>query len=172
MPDPKLKEAIEEAKAILKKHDIGGIVLLSSQTHTEFWMDLEPSWSCAKSEGEHGIRIKAMRADYPNEETHKKVLADTAGLILGLADTTRLVTHQLDAVIRMMAAKFKIQHYSILEGQSTRPDTKAPLVMGNSEVTDLLVELIVDELGNKDDAEFAAKSRKFCRKLREVLNAK
>lgn len=36
MPDAKLKEAMEEIKAVLTKHDIAAIVLLQSQTHSEF----------------------------------------------------------------------------------------------------------------------------------------
>lgn len=45
-PDPKLKEAMKEITRVLEKHDIGGHIILSSQSHGEYFLHL-PSWSKA-----------------------------------------------------------------------------------------------------------------------------
>ena len=86
MPDPKLKQAAEEIKAILKRHDITATVCLQSQGHLEFLRVLEATWSCARLEptpdgGE--IRIRAKRADFESADAQKQMVSDTAGMVFG-----------------------------------------------------------------------------------------
>lgn len=62
--DPKLKVAMEEIKAVLKKHDIAGVVVLHNNDgpghgHGEYAMVLDPSYSCA-SLNEGMVRLKEL----------------------------------------------------------------------------------------------------------------
>lgn len=62
--DPKLRLALEEIKAILKRHDIMVFFHLGSLTHGGFMLHTDTSWSVVKVEtpgkdGRSGIRIKA-----------------------------------------------------------------------------------------------------------------
>lgn len=65
-PDPKLKQAAKEIAAICEKHDIGGYIILSSQTHGEYLLHF-PKWSKAFMEtnpnGNQAIRFKAKEKD-------------------------------------------------------------------------------------------------------------
>lgn len=99
MPDPKLQAAAEEIKDIMKKHDIGGLIVLASPTHLEFLHKFDPSWSCASYEvieGLEGIRIRCKREDFPSVEAQKKSLEDTVGMMMGIGDHCRNVVEAAD----------------------------------------------------------------------------
>jgi hypothetical protein len=54
---PKLKKAMEEIKAIVKKYDIGAAVVLHAPGFSEYLNHIETSYSVAKFEP-NGIRFK------------------------------------------------------------------------------------------------------------------
>lgn len=116
MPDPKLQAAVLEIQAVLKKHDIGGVVLLASQTNTHFSYELCPSWSCARVEAD-GIRIKALRKDFASREAQQKVLTDTTGMILGFHTTLLHVAEQMQSLALVLGRHFEISHWDKLEPQ-------------------------------------------------------
>lgn len=80
---PKLKIAMEEIKAVLKKHDIAGAVVLHTPGHSEFLMKIDPSWSCAKIErGQIIVRnIGFSRAK------KKKTAEDTVNMVCLMGET-------------------------------------------------------------------------------------
>lgn len=87
MPDPKLKTVAAEIKAVLNKHDVAGIVLLTSKTHSEFMYELMPSWSCCIEEQREGgrvVRFRALRKDYPSKEAQQTAISDSVGMVMGL----------------------------------------------------------------------------------------
>ena len=63
MVDPKLKEAMAEISAILKKHDIAGIVTLVSEDDSECLYALEPSWSVVRVQAGK-IQFDSKRKDF------------------------------------------------------------------------------------------------------------
>jgi hypothetical protein len=76
--DPNLREAMEEIKAVLKKHDCMGAIILVSPTHSEFLFHPEASWSVVHFEddpdgpqGAQMIRIRSKRADFPSKEAQR-----------------------------------------------------------------------------------------------------
>lgn len=69
---PKLKKAMEEIKAILKKHDIAGSVILHTPGFSEYLNHIEPSYSLMWFENGR-CRIKAKKDN--------KHLADTVNMI-------------------------------------------------------------------------------------------
>lgn len=111
MPDPKLKTAAEEIKAVLKKHDIGAVVVLGSQSHTEFLIEIAPTWSCAWMEGNF-LRIRSQRSEYPSLEAQKKKLEDTVGLVMGFIDASRRNIESLEAVVALIGQKMDVSHWS------------------------------------------------------------
>lgn len=118
MPDPKLKTAMEQIKAVLKKHDIGGIVVLGSQTHTQFSREYTPTWTCISLEEHDGktvLRVKALRKDFSSLEAHKKCLEDSMGLLAGFADAIENEREQLVAVLLQIAKTVQFEHVSKLE---------------------------------------------------------
>lgn len=120
MPDPKLKAAMEEIKTVLKKHDIGGVVVLGSPTHSEFLREYCPSWTCMTYEeqgNEKRLRFRALKKDYPTKEEWKQRITDSMGLLLGFVHVLEQETKMLDHVIRQIAPHFEsIEHMDRYEG--------------------------------------------------------
>lgn len=97
---------MEEIKAIVKKHDIGAMVVLHTPGHSEYYMNISPSYSCAKQEGDT-VRIKAKLKDFNGDKKAWEIkVTDTSNLLTHLGETgarTAMsilnVSKQLDQVI-------------------------------------------------------------------------
>lgn len=111
MPDPKLKIAAEEIKAVLLKYDCAAIVILCSESHLEYLHHVTPSWSCAKLEGNE-LRIKAKREDFPTLEAQKKCVTDTIGMVVGFLDAANNTAAQMTEVARLLATQFEFSHFT------------------------------------------------------------
>ncbi len=94
---PKLKVAMEEIKAILKKHDIAGVISLHTPGHGEFFMGIEPTYSCAKLMP-NGVHFKAKKEDYNNELKRHTDMRDTVNMITILTDLTAKNAYNLIGV--------------------------------------------------------------------------
>jgi hypothetical protein len=89
---PKLKNAAEEIKAILEKHDIAGHVVLHTPGHGEYFTKLDPSYSCAffdMTPGKEGIRFRArLQEDYKGDSAKRqKAVTDTSNMMNILCTT-------------------------------------------------------------------------------------
>ena len=62
---PKLKNAMEEIKQVLKKHDIGGLIILHTPGYGEHYIKLSPSYSALELTRKGVI----MRAKGKSQET-------------------------------------------------------------------------------------------------------
>lgn len=98
MPDQNLKNAMEEIKEVLKKHDCGAFVLLAGPAHLEYLYEVSPSWSCATLNAEGVLRIKAMREDYPDDVSHQLAIEQTVGMFLGFADACQSTVNNMSAI--------------------------------------------------------------------------
>lgn len=58
---PKLKMAAADIKAVLAKYDIAAIVVLQEPSHTEFFMQVDPSYSAAYLENQQ-LRLRQVLA--------------------------------------------------------------------------------------------------------------
>lgn len=94
---PKLKKAMTEVKEILLKYDIGASVILHNPSgHSEYLLRIDPSYSCARFEGDY-LRVKSKLSDYGGDkEAQKKSIADTINLISHLKDVSRNTASQLN----------------------------------------------------------------------------
>lgn len=70
--DPKMKEAMAEIKAVIKKYDCAAFVLLNSPIASEFINDITPSWSVMRfdqsEKGEPAIRFRSKKGDFKTKE--------------------------------------------------------------------------------------------------------
>jgi hypothetical protein len=86
----KLKVVAEAIKDILRKNDVAAAVVLHSPGHGEYFVHLNPSYSCAYMYNDNEIRFYSKRKDYKTaEEQHEKQVA-TANMLCVLADITAL----------------------------------------------------------------------------------
>lgn len=86
--DPKLREAAEELKAVCRKYDCAGVVLLVSPTHAEFVNHLEASWSAIRADGNQ-VRIRCKREDFSSIEEQRKVVDATSHLLTSVHEWSR-----------------------------------------------------------------------------------
>jgi hypothetical protein len=120
MPDPKLKTAMEEIKAVLKKHDIAAVVVLASMTHLEFLRQYQASWNGLKLEQlPEGVelRVRALREDFPSKEAHEECVALSVGTILGFRDALVNEINALGMVAELLAKHIQIEHMTKQEGK-------------------------------------------------------
>lgn len=109
--DPKLKQAMEEIKSVLKNYDIAGTAILQSQTHGEWLNEISPSWSCAKLEGE-ALQVKALAKDYPSIAARNEAIEVTVGMLCAFRDGSNKLRENMEAVLAMLSQKFEIEHVS------------------------------------------------------------
>lgn len=77
---PKLKIAMGEIKAILKKHEIGGFVIIHTPGFSEYLNHINPPYSCAKmANGGFEVRLKADEVGGP--EKARQIAQDTLNMI-------------------------------------------------------------------------------------------
>jgi hypothetical protein len=83
----RLKIARAEIEAVLKKHDIGGAVVLHTPGMTEWFYDIRPSYSCAWiDDAASMVRVRSKLADFGGDaEAQRRGQAATANLLHGHA---------------------------------------------------------------------------------------
>lgn len=84
---PKLKMAMEEIKAIIKKHDVGAIVVLHSPGHCEYLNALEPSYSCVKIENGGKVILKTKSTHYNGDKKKRDEIATATSNMLSALGT-------------------------------------------------------------------------------------
>lgn len=88
--ETKLKVAAEQIKDILRKHDLAGAVALHSPGHGEYFVHLNPSYSCAYVYNDKEVRFYSKKEDYKTREEQLKKQADTSNMLKILTDITAL----------------------------------------------------------------------------------
>lgn len=114
MPDPKLKAAAEEIKAVLKKYDIAAMITLQSEADLEFVREISPTWSCAKIKelpDGHAIRIKAHHSEFKNKEHQKACVEATVGMVFGFMNQADRDAQDMAKLAAMLGRHFDISHW-------------------------------------------------------------
>ena len=107
--DPKLKEAMAEIQAVLRKHDIAGIVLLQSPTHGEWMNEITPTWSCAMLDGDR-FRFRAIAAEYGGAAERNEAIRITAGMLISFRDGAKRIQENMEKVGALLSQKMQIEH--------------------------------------------------------------
>jgi len=83
----RLKIARTEIEAVLRKHDLAGVVVLHTPGMCEFFYDIRPSYSCAWiDESAQMVRLKSKLADYGGStDAQRHDQAATANMTRGIA---------------------------------------------------------------------------------------
>jgi hypothetical protein len=98
----KLKVAAEEIKEVLRKHDLAAAVALHSPGHGEYFVHINPSYSCAYMYNDNEVRFHSKRVDYKTAEEQIQKQSDTANMMNVLTDTIAF----LFSNISFMSKKF------------------------------------------------------------------
>lgn len=114
MSDPKLKVAMAEIAAIIKKHDIAGHVSLVSPTNSEFRFELEPSWSCIKVEkngdGSATIRFRSKREEFRSAEEQHEITEKSVWMLLAVKDLAAQTFLQIEGIEAQLKKHMQIDH--------------------------------------------------------------
>lgn len=104
---PKLKIAMEEIKAILKKHDIGACVMLHTPGHMEYLNHIDPSYSAITQPVRGGFRIKidsrSIGKDRANQLAH-----GTADLMLSYRKHADMMKEVSDGILHALSGSYDI----------------------------------------------------------------
>lgn len=114
MPDPLLKTAAEEIKAILKKHDIAGMMMLQSPGGAEFVRVIDPKWSCVKIQDTPmgpAIRIKAHHSEFPSKEAQKVCVEWTIGMVFAFHHQAEQDMKSMAQLIEILSRQFDISNW-------------------------------------------------------------
>jgi len=111
MPDPKLKEAMAEVIAIVKKYDLSASVLIQNENHAEFLYELSPSWSCISVTDDGHVRFKAQAKT--GGDTEKERLRVSVGLIMGILDHAKKQQGDMTMLVEMLIKNgVKFHHFT------------------------------------------------------------
>lgn len=104
--DPRLREAMDEIKYVMKKHDIGGYISLHSKSHSEFQLAIDiPTWSIARfireGAGVHlKLYTKSRHADTEN----------TVAMIASIMDLSGMAFMQCKQLMEKIEQQIKVIH--------------------------------------------------------------
>lgn len=116
MPDPKVQAAINEIEQVLRRHDLAGVAIVSSPSHTHYLHHIEATWSCCRMESPHGLRFRCKRADYPTEAEWKETMRISCGLVAGFEHALESSAQQLRRLLLALGKKVGIDHIDVDEG--------------------------------------------------------
>jgi len=108
----KLKLAAEEIKEILRKHNIAGAVQLHLPGCGEFFVHLNPSYSCAYIYEDEYVRFYSKSEDYKSPEEQLKKQEDTSNMLKILSDTTAVNFNMLSRLSDKFDSISNAEHQS------------------------------------------------------------
>jgi hypothetical protein len=113
--NPDLLPVLDEITAVLKKHDVAGVIIVGNKTHTDWRLEVEPSWSCTRIENfeDHiGVHFRSKRSEYPSREKQVETLRLTVATFLGFGDCLVKLKEQNDAILDVIAHHIDVSHVS------------------------------------------------------------
>ena len=104
----KLRSAINEIRKITDKYDLAALVILHTPQQGEFFLKINPSYSCAHFvNNEQYIKIK--NTHFKDKDKKKKVLEDTINMIDTLATCAANKSISLIDVYKNLESQFDIE---------------------------------------------------------------
>ena len=102
-----------EIRAVLTKHDLCGVVLVASRTHTEYEYKLDATWTCMRDDpnAPGAVRIKAS-SKVPAEAEQMRL---TVGTVQGMLDVLRRNASELGKLMATLAKHVTFEHRSTFE---------------------------------------------------------
>lgn len=112
-PDqPRLKVARMKIEAILREHDLAGVVVLHTPGMSEFFYDVRPSYSCFWiDEAASAVRVKSLSVDYGgNREAQMRDQAATANMVAAIADNLHSAASMFGCVQEIVDRATRAEH--------------------------------------------------------------
>lgn len=108
----RLKIARTEIEAVLKKHDLAGVVVLHTPGMSEFFYDIRPSYSCLWIDEKVGmLRMKSLASDYGNNlDAQRLDQAASANMVEAFADNLGQAGGMFRMVREIVNEKFGAEH--------------------------------------------------------------
>lgn len=108
---PRLKDAMEQIKRIIKGADIAAVVVLHTPGFSEYFYEISPSYSCASFQGnEIRVRAKLVEDFKGNKEAWTLMVTNTSNMLNLLARTTGQVCMNLSQISKVVDAKVQADH--------------------------------------------------------------
>lgn len=113
MADPKLKIAMAEIRAILRNHDIAGYITLVSKTHSEFCLEVTPSWSAAYWEDKYAgkLRFRVKESEVGRDKA-KEMAELTCHMIYQIRDLCAQGFAYCQTMIDLVEKQLDVKHKS------------------------------------------------------------
>lgn len=111
----------DELEAVMKRHGVGGIVLLSS-TSASSWRFVFPEWSCMQPDEKYGMRL---RANSKEPGTHERLEA-TMHMIGSLRDMAADFGNVMGRMFRITRDALEaqgavVEHHPFMGGSGIDP---------------------------------------------------
>lgn len=114
---------MKEIKKILDNHDIAGMILLHKPGFGEYYLKIDPSYSCAKIDHAGNVRVRATQKDFKGDTDAKMIaIAETANMFKVLSDNAFTVTEMLCQISAQVDVATNAQHDD--EGSSSSHTTQ------------------------------------------------
>lgn len=110
---PSLESVRDEITAIIKKHDLTGMIVLQDCKRGVHSVQLQATWNATTHEDKGTIRIKADSASGPVEEAEK--LKNSVGSLLALMDVLNNRAKELEGLAMEIAKQVKFEHMTKFE---------------------------------------------------------
>lgn len=99
---------LDEISAVLKKHDVTGIIVVGNRTHCDFRMHVTATWSCAVVVKEEGtdremVKVRSKREDYPSREAQVEVINHTVGTFVTFSDILDRLNGNVKSLLVMIS---------------------------------------------------------------------
>lgn len=111
----RLKVARLEIEAVLKKHDLAGVVVLHTPGMAEFFYDIRPSYSCVAIDEEVGaLRVRSrLQQDYQgDQQAQQHDQAATANMVRAIADNLQGAAGMFVAAALFVDRALRAEHWA------------------------------------------------------------
>lgn len=119
--DPKLKEAMAEIRSICRKHDIAAYCALVSPTHSEFGLEITPTWSAAywenKNEGKLRFRVKQAEV---GKENARILIELTCHMVYQIRDLCAQGFQFAEGMTKLIEQQVEVDHKSFADFEPHR----------------------------------------------------
>lgn len=113
---------LDEITALIKKHNLMGLVIIGNGKDTDYRMEISPPWSCASfvpggPGGSYGIRVRSKLTDYSDKAAQKKTLDQTVGTIMHFKHITGQLNENMQTLLQAIS-----MHVDIEDDTRRNPD--------------------------------------------------
>ena len=123
---PALAKVMQKIANLIREHDLMASVTISDGKHGEFYLAIDPSWSCCSQSklpgGDIQVRIRSQRAEYKTTADQKRHIEETLN---GLAIVNKCNSYHKESLHSVLADLSKVMAFTTY-GEEFRGHTADP----------------------------------------------